>query len=92
MKTRIWMMILLMTAAVLITVPMGCKKDEPADIMSSLEKAAGDAADAAKDALCTKCGQIAGTPLCCREDAVKCEKCGMDKDSPGCCKVPEPSF
>ena len=36
-------------------------------------------------ALCPKCGQIKGSDVCCKADALKCDKCGMAKGSPGCC-------
>jgi hypothetical protein len=39
-------------------------------------------------AVCTLCGQIAGSDLCCKPDQVKCEKCGLTEGSPGCCKLP----
>ena len=38
-------------------------------------------------ALCTKCGQVAGSEACCKPGAEKCDKCGLDKGSPGCCKL-----
>ena len=40
-------------------------------------------------ALCTGCGQIKGTDLCCKADAEKCAGCGLAKGSPGCCKLPK---
>jgi len=49
-------------------------------------KKAGEKLETA--ALCPKCGQIKGSDVCCKADAVKCEKCGMAKGSPGCCAVP----
>ena len=36
--------------------------------------------------LCGKCGQVKGTEICCKKDAVKCG-CGAVKGSPACCKV-----
>jgi hypothetical protein len=38
---------------------------------------------------CAKCGEIPGSPRCCKADAVKCPKCGMNAGSPGCCKMPK---
>jgi len=38
-------------------------------------------------ALCGKCGQIKGSPMCCKPGQPMCEKCGLAKDSPGCCKM-----
>ena len=40
-------------------------------------------------ALCPKCGQIKGSAVCCKPDAVKCAKCGMAKGSSGCCAMPK---
>ena len=45
--------------------------------------------DVASVALCTKCGQIKGTDLCCKPDQPKCSSCGLAKGSPGCCKIPK---
>jgi hypothetical protein len=39
--------------------------------------------------LCSKCGHIKGTEVCCKADAQKCDKCGLAKGSPGCCKLPK---
>lgn len=52
------------------------------------EEAAG-AGDVVKILVCGKCGQVKGTDLCCRADALKCEKCELTKGSVGCCKLPE---
>ncbi|MFH1037639.1 MAG: hypothetical protein V1789_03085 [PVC group bacterium] len=38
-------------------------------------------------ALCSKCGQVKGTELCCRAGAEKCPHCGLDMGSPGCCRL-----
>lgn len=46
-------------------------------------KEAGETLETA--ALCPQCGQIKGSDVCCKADAVKCEMCGMAKGSPGCC-------
>jgi hypothetical protein len=60
---------------------IGCeKKDTPA---------ATDQAYESNVALCTNCGQIAGSDLCCKPGAIKCDKCGLTKGSPGCCKLPK---
>lgn len=50
-------------------------------------KEAGEKVETA--ALCQACGQIKGSDLCCKPDAVKCDKCGMAKGSPGCCALPK---
>lgn len=49
---------------------------------------AGQAA-AASVQLCTACGQIKGSDVCCKPDAAKCPGCGLAKGSPGCCKLPK---
>lgn len=36
---------------------------------------------------CLKCGQAAGSEVCCAEDAEECSLCGMSKGAPLCCKV-----
>ena len=55
----------------------GCKKTE----------SKVDAAESV--ALCTKCGQIKGSELCCKPDQTLCDKCGLVKGSPGCCNIPK---
>ncbi len=37
--------------------------------------------------LCSKCGQVKGSDLCCKAGAEKCSKCGLHKGSPGCCRI-----
>jgi len=39
--------------------------------------------------LCTACGQIKGSNLCCQPGQTKCDACGLVKGSPGCCNIPE---
>jgi rhodanese-related sulfurtransferase len=52
-------------------------------------KASGAETEAAT--LCKKCGQIKGSPCCCKEGQPTCDKCGKAKGSPGCCCVlPKP--
>lgn len=43
---------------------------------------------AASVQLCTVCGQIKGSDLCCKPDQTLCSKCGLVKGAPGCCKIP----
>ena len=38
-------------------------------------------------ALCTSCGEIKGTSMCCRADAAICPGCSLAKGSPGCCRI-----
>jgi hypothetical protein len=40
--------------------------------------------------VCTSCGQIKGTDVCCRADMPTCS-CGLHKGSPGCCKITKDS-
>jgi hypothetical protein len=75
MKTRIFMMVLLMAVAAMVVVPMGCEKKAPQGV-----------SEAPEQELCAGCGQVKGSDLCCVEGAEKCAKCGLDKGSPGCCK------
>lgn len=60
----------------------GCKKQETAS------SKAGQAI-AGSIELCTKCGQIKGSELCCKPGQTKCPGCGLVKGSPGCCKIPK---
>ena len=38
----------------------------------------------ASAALCSKCGEVAGSDKCCAEGAEACAGCGLHKGSPGC--------
>jgi hypothetical protein len=79
MKTKIMVLVMAITLVGMIFLAGGCKKEEP--------KTALDAAKSAvNETLCAKCGQVKGSDVCCKADAVKCTKCGKDKGSPGCCK------
>ena len=60
----------------------GCKKEESTSNMS-VPTMNGNVE------LCSKCGQIKGSDLCCKAGQEKCPKCGLAKGSPGCCKLPE---
>ena len=60
----------------------GCKKSDNAGAKSG-------AVYAASVELCTDCGQIKGSEMCCQPDQAKCESCGLVKGSPGCCKLPK---
>ena len=69
-------MCLLAVVALTAMFVAGCGKDEPAA-----------SADDVK--LCAKCGQVKGSDVCCKADAVKCDKCDLAKGAPGCCKLPK---
>lgn len=73
----------------------GCKEDSDTpdvdgkikDVSGDAEKGAKDVTDAAKEALCPKCGLVKGSEFCCKP---KCPKCDMPKGSPACCpKMPD---
>ncbi len=60
----------------------GCKKREAAGSKAGT-------AMAASVELCTDCGQIKGSELCCKPNQTTCPSCGLVKGSPGCCNIPE---
>ena len=60
----------------------GCRKSEVES--SEAEKTAKEGIK-----VCTMCGQIKGSELCCKPNQAKCPKCGLAKGSPGCCKIPK---
>jgi len=60
---------------------------DPAKYLAKI-KASGETPEAAPKVLCGKCGQVKGTPVCCKKDALRCGGCGLAKGSPGCCKLP----
>ena len=81
-------LILVSTAAMALAVWAGiasaqcpAKKDAAAGTCPTMAAAAKDVT------VCTKCGEVAGCPACCKAGAVKCDKCNLDKGSPGCCKL-----
>ncbi len=41
--------------------------------------------------LCTGCGQIEYSALCCQPGRPLCTKCGLAKGSPGCCRIEKDS-
>src|SRR4030042_6846224 len=78
MKTRKkYLIIVLALASVgMFLCVNGCKKSPPSAQAKSIE-------------LCTHCGQIKGSDLCCKPGQTKCPSCGLVKGSPGCCNIPE---
>ena len=68
---------------------IGAVKKDPQKAIDKLE-AQGVTLDRTPVALCPKCGEIAGSPKCCKpEGRTTCAKCGLFKGSPGCCKIPK---
>jgi hypothetical protein len=76
-------LIIVMAMAVLgaISLVNGCKK-------SGKEVPKAGQAVAATVELCTNCGQVKGSDLCCKPGQPKCTGCSLTKGSPGCCKIP----
>lgn len=51
------------------------------------ENANGGVTPAAHYHVCTKCGEVEGTAVCCVEGVEKCSHCKLDAGSPGCCNA-----
>ena len=81
MKTnkKYQMLMLSMVVLVVLLYSNGCDKSD---------KGSGKAYAASVE-LCTDCGQIKGTELCCKPGQVKCAGCSLVKGSPGCCNIPK---
>jgi hypothetical protein len=74
----------LMIAAAAVSIGMflfinGCEKSS-----NELGKAASESVR-----LCSHCGHIKSSTLCCQPNLPKCLKCGLAKGSPGCCNIPK---
>lgn len=82
MRKKYLMIVAAMAVVVVFLGVNGCKKSDNTGAKSG-------AAFAASVELCTDCGQIKGSELCCKSDQTKCEGCGLAKGSPGCCKIPK---
>ena len=76
------MIVLAVALVAVVLCANGCKKRETAS------SKAGQAIAASVE-LCTMCGQIKGSELCCKPNQTICPSCGLVKGSPGCCKIPE---
>lgn len=77
------LMIVMATALICVFLGVnGCKNRQ------SASSKAGQAI-AASIELCTLCGQIKGSDLCCKPGQTKCPGCGLVKGSLGCCKIPK---
>ena len=66
----------------------GCKPALDSKAPSKVTKASEDS-EANVVAICSKCGQIEGSDLCCKPGQELCPMCGLVKDSPGCCLLPK---
>jgi hypothetical protein len=82
MKTKSLVLVLTLALVGMIFLAGGCKEEEPQNDATTVKTEV-------EKALCKKCGQVAGSDVCCKPGAVKCDKCGLVKDSPGCCKMPK---
>jgi|GEM_PF-1836134 len=66
----------------------GCKEQFEADPEKFLKKMADDGVSPEKVAvICSNCGQIKGSPQCCKPGQQLCSTCGLVKGSPGCCRI-----
>jgi hypothetical protein len=54
---------------------------------ASDQSTGGAAAMGARAEICTGCGQIKGSEMCCVPGQRTCAGCGLAKGSPGCCRV-----
>lgn len=85
MKCKMMLVMMAVTAAAFVSYaggPCCAAKAAKAEEAGAAVKASSISADA--PALCGKCGQVAGSELCCKEGAAACPKCGMHAGSPGC--------
>ncbi len=83
MKTskKILVIVSMVALVVFLQFANGCKESNYTSRKSA-------AAFATSVELCTDCGQIKGSELCCKPDQPKCSSCGLVKGSPGCCNIP----
>lgn len=63
-----------------------CEKQEPTTAPPISTPDVSKDAKVSSVTLCSKCGQVKGTPVCCVEGAEKCSSCKLAKGSPACCK------
>ncbi len=77
-----WVGAVVLAGAVIFIAGCGDNQPEP-------DSGQPGAASVTKSAvpLCTKCGDIKGSPECCKADRPTCGKCGLVKGTPGCCKI-----
>jgi len=66
----------------------GCKNQFEKDPEKYLTKMADEGVSPERAAvLCSNCGQIKGSPDCCKPGQTVCAQCGLVKGSPGCCQI-----
>lgn len=83
MLKRYMLAVVIFTIAITLLINVnGCKKSDNAS------SRAGQVYAASVE-LCTDCGQIKGSELCCEPNQPKCDACSLAKGSPGCCNIPE---
>ncbi|MGD9872762.1 MAG: hypothetical protein AB7T27_00695 [Kiritimatiellia bacterium] len=83
---KVGIMVILMVLAVSSVSFAGpcCAAKAAAAVEPAAEMKASSTSEEAAPALCGKCGQVAGSELCCKEGAAVCPKCGKHAGSPGC--------
>ena len=81
-KKKILIFVSMVAVVVFLQFANGCKE-------STCTSSKSTTASAASVELCTHCGQIKGSELCCKPGQQKCDSCGLVKGSPGCCNIPE---
>ena len=84
-RKKCLMILLSMFCVLLMLACNGCKESEEPTVTAPK---AGQAT-AGTIELCTMCGQIKGSEMCCKPGQEKCAGCGLTKDSIGCCKIPK---
>lgn len=70
-----------------LTIALACLGLAQAGCQSSTGTTAAPEVSPGAVGLCTGCGQVKGSELCCQPGQATCSKCGLVKGSPGCCKI-----
>ena len=81
-RQLVFLMVMILVLPLLVV--NGCKKASDEDETAAAVTSAVDGVQ-----LCSDCGQVKGSDLCCKPGQEKCSKCGLVKGSPGCCKMPK---
>ena len=85
---RVLRCLLAASVALSLVLAVGCETAAPKRQADGAGTKAASA-DAKQVFLCTSCGEIKGSSVCCKaEGRKKCASCGLFKGSPGCCKIP----